>query len=79
MDNNKIIKRGRESKGNQGDFIIDNCDITEKTNLEKTTDNISLRKIMGLIKLIKDCQDIQEMEENEGWKIIRLKMKSFLQ
>lgn len=79
MDNNKIIKRGRESKGNQGDFIIDNCDITEKTNLEKTTGNISLRKIMGLIKLIKDYQDIQKTEENEVWKIITSKIKSLLQ
>ncbi len=79
MDNNKIIKRGRESKGNQGDFIIYNSDITAKTNREKTTGNIGLRKIMGLIKLIKDYQDIQEMEENEVWKIIRSKIKSLRQ
>ena len=53
--------------------------MTAKTNLEKTTGNIGLRKIMGLIKLIKDYQDIQEMEENEVWKIIRSKIKSLRQ
>ena len=79
MDNNKIIKRGRESKGNQRDFINYNCDMTAKTNLEKTTGNIGLRKIMSLIKLIKDYQDVQKTEENEGWKIIRSKIKSLLQ
>ena len=79
MDNNKIIKRGRESKENQGDFILYNCDITEKTNHEKTTGNIGLRKIMGLIKLIKDYQDMQKTEENEVWKTIKSKIKSFLQ
>lgn len=60
-------------------FILFSKLITSQTNHEKTTGNISLRKTMGLIKLIKDYQDIQKTEENEVWKTIRLKIKSFLQ
>lgn len=67
-------------KGLEGElFILFSKLITAQTNLAKTTGNIVLRKIMSLIKLIKDYQDIQKTEENEVWKTIRLKIKSFLQ
>lgn len=67
-------------KGLEGElFILFSKLITAQTNLAKTTGNIGLRKIMSLIKLIKDYQDIQKTEENEVWKTIRLKIKSFLQ